>query len=92
MKSADPVDLFDRAIGQVIGRYVPITVLPSGSGDSNGLMPAAGELMMLNRLLIMPGVEHAMWNIGVNLFLFMLRPRGFMVLQGRRIMRSPGIL
>ena len=36
---------------------------------SNGLMPAAGDLMMLNRLLIVPGVEHAMLNIGVNLYL-----------------------
>ena len=26
---------------------------------SNGLMPADRELMMLNRLLIVPGVEHA---------------------------------
>ena len=59
---------------------------------SNGLMPAAGELMILNRLLIVPGVEHAMQNIGVNFCLLVLRPRGSMVLQGNRIMRAPGIL
>ena len=47
---------------------------------SNCLMPAFGELMMLNRLLIEPGVEHAMRNIGVNLCLLVLRPRGSMVL------------
>ena len=43
---------------------------------SNGLMPAAGELMMLTRLLIVPGVEDEMLNIGVNLRLLVLRPRG----------------
>ena len=55
---------------------------------SNGLMPAAGELMMLNRLLIVLGVEHAMLNIE----LAMLSPRGSMVLQGSCIIRAPGIL
>ena len=59
---------------------------------SNGLMHAAGELMMLNRLLIVPGIEHAMVYIGVNLCLLVLRPRGSMVLQGSRIMSAPGIL
>ena len=58
----------------------------------NGLMPAAGELMMLNRLLIVPGLEHAMLIIGVNFYLFVLRPWVNMVLQGSRIMNVPGIL
>ena len=39
---------------------------------SNGLMPVSGELMMLNRLFIVPGVEHAMLNIGVNLWINLL--------------------
>ena len=43
---------------------------------SNGLMSAAGKLMMLSRLLIVPGVEHAMRNIGVNLCLLVLMARG----------------
>ena len=60
LKSADPLVVFNGDIGEVIGRYVPITVLLSRSGISNGLMPAAGKLMMLNRLLIVPGVECAM--------------------------------
>ena len=59
---------------------------------SNGLMPAARELTMLNRLLIVPGVAHAMLNIGVNLCLLVLRSRGSMVLQGSRIMSAPRIL
>ena len=59
---------------------------------SNGLMPAAGELMMLIRLLIMPSVEHAVQIIGVNLCSFVLRPRGSMVLQGSHTMNEPGIL
>ena len=33
MKSADPLDAFDQAIGNVIGRLVPTTVLYSRSGD-----------------------------------------------------------
>ena len=34
---------------------------------SNGFMPAAGELMMLSRLLIMSGVEHVVQIIRVDL-------------------------
>ena len=49
---------------------------------SNGFMPAAGGLMMLSRLLIMPGVEHAVHIFGVDLCLLVQRPRGSMVLQG----------
>ena len=59
---------------------------------SNSLIPAVGEFMMLNRLLTVPDIEHAMVNIGINLCLLVLRPRGSMVLQGSRIMSSPGIL
>ena len=33
LKSADPLASFDRAIGEVIGRHVPTTVLQSRSGD-----------------------------------------------------------
>ena len=33
LKSADPIDAFDRAIGEVIGRLFPTTVLRSRSGD-----------------------------------------------------------
>ena len=55
---------------------------------SNGLMPAVGELMMLDR----PGVEHSMLNIGFNLCLFVLRPRGSLVQQGSQIMKAPWIL
>ena len=59
---------------------------------SNGLMSAAGELMMRSRLLIVHGVEHAVQIIGVDLCLLVLRPRGSMVLQGSDIMNPPGIL
>ena len=66
-------DAFDRAIGEVIGRLVPIAVLSSRSGDEQWL-PAAGELMMLSRLLIVPSVEHAVQIIGVDLCLLVLMP------------------
>ena len=56
MKSGDPSVAFDRTIGEVIGRYVHTTVLRNRSGDKQWFMPAAGEHIMLNRLLIVPGV------------------------------------
>ena len=59
---------------------------------SNGLKPAAGELMMLSRHLIVPGVEHEVHIIGFDLCLLVLRPRKSMVLQGSHIMNAPGIL
>ena len=93
LKSADPLDAFDRAIGEVIGRLVPITVLRSRSGDKQWLDASCRrELMMLSRLLIMPGVKHAVQIIGVDLCLLVLRPRGSMVLQGSQIMNEPVIL
>ena len=55
-------------------------------------MPVGAELMMLRRLLIMPGLGHPMHIIVVDLCLLMLRPRGSMVLQGSHMMNAPGIL
>ena len=49
---------------------------------SNGLIPAARELMMLNRLL----------NIGINMCFLVLRQRGSMVLKSSRIINASGIL
>ena len=62
----------------LVGMFLPLFCVVDLE-TSNGLMPAAGELMMLNRVLIVPGVEHAMRNIGVNLCLPVLRPRESMV-------------
>ena len=93
LKPADPLIAFDRAIVNSMGRYVPTTVLCIVDLEtSNRLMPAAGELIIQNRRLIMSGVEHAMLNIEVNLCSLMLRPRRFMVLQGSCIMSAPGTL
>ena len=93
MKSVDPLDAFDRAICEVIGigLFLPQCCVVD-LVTSNGLMSAAGELMMLSRLLIMPGVENAVQIIWVDLCLLVLRPRGSMVLQGSHIMNAPGIL
>ena len=41
LKSANPLDAPDRAIGEVIRRFVPTMVLHSRSGNKHGLMPAA---------------------------------------------------
>ena len=48
-------------------RYVLPTVYVVDQETRNDFIPAAEELMMVNRLLIVPGVEHAMLNIGFNL-------------------------
>ena len=41
LKSADPLVAIDRAIGEVIGRYVPTTVCVVDLETRNVLMPAA---------------------------------------------------
>ena len=48
--------------------------------------------MMLSRPLIMPGVEHVVHIIGVDLCLLVMRHRGSMVLHGSHIMIESGIL
>ena len=49
----------------LVGMFLPLFCVVDLE-TSNGLMPAAGELMMLNRLLINPGVQHAIRNIGAQ--------------------------
>ena len=75
----------------LVGIFLPLFCVVDLE-TSSGLMPAAGELTMINRLLIVLGVDQAMLNIAVNLCLLVLRPRGSTVLQGSLIMRAPGIL
>ena len=79
-KSADALVAFDQAIGKLIGIgiFLPLFCVVDLE-MSSGLMPAARELMMLSRLLIVSGVEHAMLNIGVNLCLLMLRHKGSVI-------------
>ena len=45
----------------LVGLFLPLVSVVDLE-TSNGLMPAALELMMLSRLLIMPGVERAVQN------------------------------
>ena len=52
----------------LLGMFLPLFCVVDLE-TSNGLMSAAGEPMMLNRLLIVPGAENAMQNIRVNLVL-----------------------
>ena len=46
----------------LVGMFLPLFCVVEIE-TSNGLMPDAGELIMQNRLLIVPDVEHAMRNI-----------------------------
>ena len=88
LKLADPIGAFDWAIGEVIGRLVPTTVLHCGSGDQKWF--AAGKHMMISRLHIVPGAEYAVQFIGVDLCFLMLRPKGSTVLQGSHIIMHQG--
>ena len=92
LKSADPLHAFNRTNGEVIGRVVPTTVLCSKQWLCHWQLAAVRELMMLSRLLIMPGVEHAVQIIGVDMRMLVLRPSESMVLQQSHIMNAPGIL
>ena len=83
--------LIKLLVVSLVGMFLPLHCILDME-TSNGLMPAAREPMMLHRLLLVPGVDHAMLNIGVNLCLLVLRPRGSMVLQWSHIMSGPGIL
>ena len=74
-------------VRSLVGMFLQLSCIVQME-TSNGLMPAGRELLMLS----MPGVEHAMLNIGGNLCLLMLRPTGYIVLQGIRIFSTPGIL
>ena len=53
------------------GLFLPLFCIRDQE-TSNDLMPAAGKLMMLSRLLIVPGVEHTVQIIGVYLCLLVL--------------------
>ena len=58
---------------------------------SHGLMPAAGELMM-RKQITMPGVEHSLQIIGLDLCFLVLWIRRSMVLQDSHKMKGAGIL
>ena len=73
----------------LVGMFLPLFCVVDLE-TRNGLMPAAGELMMLSRLLFVPCVELAVWIIGVDLCLLVLSLRESMVLQGSHIMNIPG--
>ena len=92
LKSVDPLDAFDRTIVEVIRRLVRTTVLHSRSGDKRWFDASCRKNKMLSRLLILPGVEHAVQIIGVDLCLLVLRPRGSMMLQMNHITNAPLIL
>ena len=92
LKSAEPSVVFDRAFGEVIGigMFLPLFWVIDLK-IINGLIPAAREPMILDRLLI-AGSTIEVIDIGDTLCFLVLRPRGSMALQGSRIMSAQGIL
>ena len=85
-KSADTIVILNRAIGEVIGRYVPTTVLHSRNGDKQWFDASCKRAHDAKQTAYRAWCRAAMLNIGGNLCLLMLRP------TGSRITRSPGIL
>ena len=65
----------------LVGLFLPLFCVVDLK-TSNSLMAAAGEHMMLNRLFIVPGVEHTMLSIGVNMCFLVLRPEGLWCCNG----------
>ena len=57
---------------------VPTTVFRSRSGDKQLFDASCRRAHDLSRLLVVPGVEHAVQIIGVDLCLLVLRPRASM--------------
>ena len=90
LESADLLVAIDRAIGEVIGRYVPTTVLRIRSGGKQWFDGSCWRAYNAKQTAYVPDVEHAMLNIGVNLCLLVMRPRWSMVPQGSRIMSTQG--
>ena len=78
---AQEISYIDLAMASIHSTSTPILIYISTFlsvvelETSNGLMPAAGELMMINRLLIVPIVKQEILNIVVTLCVFVLRPK-----------------
>ena len=100
LKSADPLDAFDRDSGEVIGRVVLTTVLRCRSGNKKWFDASCWRVYDAKQTAYHACIEHAVQIIGVDLCLHVLRPckhmqahnRRSIMLQGSHIMNAPGIL
>ena len=96
LKSADQVDVFDRAIGKVIGRLVPTTVLCSKSGDKQWFDASCQRAYDAKQTVYCAWcracrADH--WCRFVFARTVAQRVYGaVLVLQGSHIMKAPGIL
>ena len=81
LRSADPLVEFDRAIGEVTGRYVPTTVLHSRSGDKQWFDASFRRAHNAKQTAYRAWCRARNAEHWVNLCLLVLRPRGSMVLQ-----------
>ena len=90
--SADPLVAFNLAIGEVIGRCVPTTVLDSWSGDEQWFDASCQRAYNAKQTVYCAWYRALNAEIEVNLCVLMLRPRESMVLQESHIMSTPGIL
>ena len=84
----------DRVIREVINRLVTTTVLRRSTKVlyQQWFDASCWRAYDVSGLLIMPGADHAVPIIGVDLCLLMPRPIGSMVLQGSLIMNASVIL
>ena len=92
LKSADPLDSFDRAIGEVIRRLVPANVFRSRSGDKQWFHPICRRAYDAKQTAYSAWCRARSEDHWGQFVLALLIPRGSILLQGSQIMNSPGIL
>ena len=92
LRSTDPLVAFDRAIREVIGRYVPTPVLRCRSGDKKWFDASCRRVYDAKQTAYRAWCRARNTEHGVNLCLLVRRPRGSMVLHESFIMSAPRIL
>ena len=93
-ESPKPLDVFNQAIGEIISRLFPTTVLRSRSGNrqwfDDRCLRAYDGKQTTYRACCRTRIAELQF-IRVDSCLLVLRPRGSMVLQGGHIMNIPEI-
>ena len=82
LRSADTLNAFDRAIGEVICWFVPSTVLRSRSRDKQWFDGRCGRTYDAKQIAYCTCCRAVVQIIGVDLCLFVLRPRESMHCKG----------
>ena len=92
LKSADPLNAFDRAIVEVTGRFVPTTVLCSLSGDKQWFDASCRRAYDAKQTAYRAWCRARSADHCCRFVLARVRPRESMVLQGSHFINAKGIL